>query len=153
MASNPRALRGCVEDIAWRRNLRIIAPDRPGYGLSTFQPNRRILDYLQDTQSLVDHLGISRFAVLGGSGGEPYALACSHSLPHVRLVGIRILAGARPWAARREHISIARRLVSLAATHSPATLRAILDACVGASRRGVSTEPVTRWLDNWLEKG
>ncbi|CBF82127.1 hypothetical protein AN5308.2 [Aspergillus nidulans FGSC A4] len=43
------------DDIAWRRNLRIIEPDRPGYGLSAFQPNRRILDYLEDTQSLADH--------------------------------------------------------------------------------------------------
>ncbi|KAL4816803.1 Alpha/Beta hydrolase protein [Aspergillus spinulosporus] len=140
------------DDIAWRRNLRIIAPHRPGYGLSTFQPNRRILDYPQDTQSLVDHLGIFRFAVLGGSGGGPYALACAHSLPHDRLAGVGILAGAGPWAAGREHISIARRLISLAATHSPTVFRVFLDAFVEACRWGVSSRPVTRWLDNWLEK-
>ena len=140
------------DDIAWRRNLRIIAPDRPGYGLSTFQPNRRILDYLQDTQSLVDHLGIVSFAVLGGSGGGPYALACAHSLPHDRLTGVGILAGAGPWAAGREHISIARRIISLAASHSPTAFRVILDALVGVCRYGVSTRPVIRWLDKWLEK-
>ncbi|KAL4758081.1 alpha/beta fold hydrolase [Aspergillus foveolatus] len=99
------------DNVACGRNLCIIAPDRPGYGLSTFQPNRRILDYLQDTQSLADHLGIFRFAVLGDSDGGPYAFACAHSLPHDRLAGVGILAGAGPWASGRVHISIARRPV------------------------------------------
>ncbi|KAL4999942.1 Alpha/Beta hydrolase protein [Aspergillus recurvatus] len=140
------------DDIARGANLRIIAPDRPGYGLSTFQPNRRILNYPRDTQSLMDHLGVSRFAVLGGSGGGPYALACAYSLPHDRLVGVGILAGAGPWAAGREHISIARRLISLAATNSPTALRALLGGIVTVGRWGVHTRPATRWLDSWLEK-
>ncbi|KAL6238325.1 hypothetical protein BDW75DRAFT_227961 [Aspergillus navahoensis] len=140
------------DDIARRRNLRIIAPDRPGYGLSTFEPNRRILDFPQDAQSLVDHLGVSSFAVLGGSGGGPYTLACAHSLSHDGLAAVGILAGAGPWQAGREHISIARRLTSLAATRSPAVLGALLEAIVTVGRWGVSTGPATRWLDNWLEK-
>ncbi|KAL5046697.1 hypothetical protein BDW71DRAFT_63443 [Aspergillus fruticulosus] len=140
------------DEIARRRNIRIIAPDRPGYGLSTFQPNRRILDYPHDAQSLVDRLGVSRFVILGGSGGGPYALACAHSLPHDGLAGVGILAGAGPWLAGREHISTARRLTSLVATHSPTALGALLDAFVTVGRWGASTWPATRWLDNWLEK-
>ncbi len=31
-----------VEPIACQRNLQVICPDRPAFGLSTFQPNRRI---------------------------------------------------------------------------------------------------------------
>ncbi|KAL4916147.1 Alpha/Beta hydrolase protein [Aspergillus aurantiobrunneus] len=140
------------DDIARRRNLRIVSPDRPGYGLSTFQPKRQIMDYPADIRLLVDHLGVSQFAVLGGSGGGPYALACAHSLLQRRLSGVGILAGAGPWAAGRQYVSTARRLTSLAATHSPTALRAVLDGAVDTSRWCMSTGPATRWLDNWLEK-
>ncbi|RDW58944.1 alpha/beta fold hydrolase [Aspergillus mulundensis] len=140
------------DDLARQRNLRVVAPDRPGYGLSTFQPNRRIMNYPADIQQLVDSLRISEFVVLGGSGGGPYALACAHSLPHERLSGVGIIAGAGPWEAGRQYVSTGRKLTSLAATHSPTALRVILDAFVGVSRWAASTSPATRWLDDWLEK-
>ncbi|KAL4780097.1 Alpha/Beta hydrolase protein [Aspergillus varians] len=141
-----------VDQIARQRCLRVIAPDRPGYGLSTFQAGRRITDYPADTQSLVDHLGVSKFAVLGGSGGGPYALACAHSLPHERLSAVGVLAGAGPWAAGRQYVSTARRLLSLGAIYSPTALRVLIDGLVDTSRWCIRTGPATRWVDNWLEK-
>jgi hypothetical protein len=45
--------------------------------MSTFQPNRRILDWPSDILELADHLKISQFYVLGTSGGCPYVLACA----------------------------------------------------------------------------
>ncbi|KAL2862818.1 alpha/beta fold hydrolase [Aspergillus lucknowensis] len=139
-----------LDALARRRGLRIISPDRPGYGLSTFQPNRCIMDWPGDVQSLVDHLCIPRFAVLGGSGGGPYSLACAHALPPERLSAVGILAGAGPWEAG--HVSAARRLISLAATHTPTALGVLIDGLVGVSRWAANTGPVARWLDNWLEK-
>ncbi|KAL4908632.1 hypothetical protein BDW74DRAFT_102288 [Aspergillus multicolor] len=138
--------------LARQRNLGVVAPDRPGYGLSTFQPKRRILDYPANIQQLVDHLDISKFAVLGSSGGGPYALACAHLLQHERLSAVGILAGAGPWEAGRQYVSTGRKLTSLAATHTPTVLKAILDAAVSASRWAVSTRPATQWLDDWLER-
>ncbi|KAL5344025.1 Alpha/Beta hydrolase protein [Aspergillus crustosus] len=141
-----------VESIARKKGLRIIAPDRPGYGLSTFQPARRIPDWPGDVQTLVDHLGLSRFAVLGGSGGGPYALACAHLLPREKLVGLGVLAGAGPWEAGLQHVSLPRRLISLMARRIPGLLEVGLDGTIGALRWAVSTKPVIRWVENWLEQ-
>jgi len=59
---------------------RVIAPHRPGYGNSDFTPLRRMADWARDVAALADHLGLARFALLGVSGGAPYALACAWSL-------------------------------------------------------------------------
>jgi pimeloyl-ACP methyl ester carboxylesterase len=50
--------------------------DRPGYGLSEPLPGRSVADAPADIAVLADHLGFDRFAVVGGSGGAPHALAC-----------------------------------------------------------------------------
>ncbi len=61
--------------------LHVVAPDRPGYGLSDFKAERSIADWVMDVRELVRHLSWNRFAILGISGGGPYALACSAKLP------------------------------------------------------------------------
>ena len=55
--------------------------DRPGYGPSTRWPGRRVADVVSDVVQAADLLGWDRFAVWGGSGGAPHALACSALLP------------------------------------------------------------------------
>lgn len=54
--------------------LRIICPDRPGIGLSTFDPRRKLLDYPPQIAQLARYLGLETFRVMGGSGGGPYAV-------------------------------------------------------------------------------
>ncbi|MGH2633431.1 MAG: alpha/beta fold hydrolase [Tepidiformaceae bacterium] len=61
-------------------HVRLIAFDRPGYGLSDFQPGRTISDWPADVAECADMLGLGDFAVAGYSGGGPYALACGLSL-------------------------------------------------------------------------
>jgi len=69
--------------------IRLIVPDRPGFGLSTYQPGRQIKDWPADCSLLLDHLGIVRFSVLGFSAGGAYALACAALLPErVRQVAL-----------------------------------------------------------------
>jgi pimeloyl-ACP methyl ester carboxylesterase len=75
--------------------IRVIAPDRPGFGSSDFQPGRSILDWPRDITVLADQLGIDRFAVLGLSGGAPYALACAHKIPQ-QLTAIGVISGIGP---------------------------------------------------------
>ncbi|MDJ0497340.1 MAG: alpha/beta hydrolase [Acidimicrobiia bacterium] len=55
--------------------VRLVTIDRPGHGLSDFQPDRSLLDWPEDIAALADHLGIEGFAVSGWSFGGPYALA------------------------------------------------------------------------------
>ena len=141
-----------TDQIARRHRLRIIAPDRPGFGLSTFQPDRRITDWPADVRALAHHLRLSHFAVLGGSGGGPYALACAHALPRETLSAVGIMAGAPPWQAGTQGVPMSSRAVSLAAKHWPAGLRRLVDMLVGTFRMGLATRTATRWIDNWLGK-
>ncbi|KAJ4382305.1 hypothetical protein N0V86_002639 [Didymella sp. IMI 355093] len=76
--------------------IRLIAPDRPGIGLSTYKPNRKILDWPADVLALADALKISQFYILGVSGGASYALACIKRIPKSRLLGVSIVSGMYP---------------------------------------------------------
>jgi pimeloyl-ACP methyl ester carboxylesterase len=86
------------DEITRKLGVRLITVDRPGYGLSDFQPGRRILDWPDDIAVLVDSLGIEKFAVAGHSGGGPYAAACAYALPD-RVSAAAILSGAGPLDA------------------------------------------------------
>ncbi|KAI1162406.1 alpha/beta hydrolase fold protein [Nemania serpens] len=75
---------------------RIISVDRPGYGLSSPQPDRTILDHANDIDYLARHLDLESYAVLGISGGGPYALACAAALPADRLKAVLVICGLGP---------------------------------------------------------
>lgn len=70
-----------VDALFRKLGVRLIAPDRPGMGASDFQADRRLLDWPADVHCLAAAVGAERFAVLGVSGGGPYALACAYALP------------------------------------------------------------------------
>jgi len=53
-----------VEKSAFSNNLRIIAPDRPGFGDSDFKPNYSLHDYNDDIIEIVDQLNISKFGIV-----------------------------------------------------------------------------------------
>ncbi|TML54587.1 MAG: alpha/beta hydrolase [Actinobacteria bacterium] len=59
-----------------RHGTHFVAYDRPGYGGSDPQPGRSVAAAAGDIQAIADELGFERFAVVGGSGGAPHALAC-----------------------------------------------------------------------------
>jgi pimeloyl-ACP methyl ester carboxylesterase len=82
-------------EAAARAGVRVIAPERPGFGLSTYKPKRRIVDWPDDVAQLADALGIERFAVMGVSGGGPYAAACACKLPS-RVRALAIVSGVGP---------------------------------------------------------
>lgn len=67
--------------IASRLGARVITVDRPGFGLSDYQPGRTLLDWPADVAELADALDLPSFAVIGISGGGPYAAACAYALP------------------------------------------------------------------------
>ena len=83
---------GIAQEALSRGGVRLIAVDRPGYGLSDFQRGRRIGDWPQDVTSVADALGIRRFAIMGVSGGGPYATACAARLPD-RVTATGIVCG------------------------------------------------------------
>jgi pimeloyl-ACP methyl ester carboxylesterase len=84
-----------TDDVGKQMNIRIISVDRPGYGLSDFQKDRTLLDWAKDINDIADRLRIKKFAVLGISGGGPYAAACAYAIPD-RLTKIGIVVGIAP---------------------------------------------------------
>ena len=78
--------------------VRLIAVDRPGFGGSTPQPGRRLLDWPADVAALAGHLGIPGFHLVGVSGGGPYAVACAALLPQV--AGAALVSPVPPLAGR-----------------------------------------------------
>ena len=76
-------------------SIRLITIDRPGYGLSSFQPGRQLLDWPDDVVQLADALAITRFAILGVSGGGPHAAACAYKIPE-RLAAVAMVSSLRP---------------------------------------------------------
>jgi pimeloyl-ACP methyl ester carboxylesterase len=86
------------DELNQQLGVRMITPDRPGYGMSDFQEDRTYLDWPDDINELADQLGIDRFAVLGWSSGGPYAAAVAHGIPQ-RLTVAVIVAGEGPYAS------------------------------------------------------
>lgn len=84
-----------LDEPARSAGIRIIAPERPGIGLSSPQPGRQFIDWASDIQELADRLGTERFHVLGLSGGAPHALAVAQAIP-ARVVRAAIVSGAAP---------------------------------------------------------
>ncbi len=72
--------------------LRVVTPDRPGYGGSTPLRGRTTAGWAADVAALADHLGVERFAVVGLSSGGPYTVACA-SLLGDRITGAVVAAG------------------------------------------------------------
>ncbi len=84
-----------ADKVAARLGIRVIALDRPGFGLSDFKPGRTIADWPDDLVEAADILGADRFPVIGLSAGGPYAAACAFSIPH-RLTSVAIVSGMGP---------------------------------------------------------
>ncbi len=116
--------------------VRLVCPDRPGYGLSTFQSGRRLVDWPGDVAHLADHLGIGQFAVMGISGGGPHSAVCA-ALLGSRVTASAIVSGVGPLGDPRATESMKRLnqiLTRLARRRSP-VIRALVTAQVEVARR------------------
>jgi pimeloyl-ACP methyl ester carboxylesterase len=110
-----------LDDAAQEFGVRVVAPDRPGFGASTPKPGRSIVDWVRDLDELTDHLQLGSYRLLAISGGSPYALAVAwihaERVPHLGLLSVicpldvpGVTRDANPpvrftfWAARRASI-------------------------------------------------
>lgn len=100
-----------THDHALRLGITVIAPDRWGYGGTDPHPAPSLPAFAQDIASLADILGLSTFAVLGVSGGGPYAAAVASSLPD-RVSALALVAPVGPIAglAQTPPMSLLHRL-------------------------------------------
>jgi pimeloyl-ACP methyl ester carboxylesterase len=80
------------------RGLRTVMYSRPGYGTSTPQPGRQVIDAAADAAHVLDAVGAATFRTIGWSGGGPHALACAAALPDRCLATVAI-ASVAPYPA------------------------------------------------------
>lgn len=155
---------------------RIISLDRPGYGDSDPAPERLISDWPEDVLLIADALDLEHFALVGVSGGGPYALACAWRLaqpePHGlqgRMAACGLVCPLGPiyrdeqlqqmhWAARM-NLNIGRQpdwlrdLVFGSATttmleHWPALVESARSLAAPAADRKILSDPTTTAILN-----
>jgi pimeloyl-ACP methyl ester carboxylesterase len=126
--------------------VRQVTLERPGFGLSTFDPDRELLDWPEDVTGAADALGFDEFAVVGGSGGGPFVLACAAAIPD-RLTHVGIVGGLGPLDApgATEGMALANRL-GFTLARVPLVLRPFLWLRI----RKIRSDP-DAFVDDWAE--
>ena len=78
--------------------LRLIAPDRPGSGGTDRRRLSQVADWARDATEVLDALQVDSAAVLGISGGGPFAAACAARIPsRVRSLLLVSALGQPDW--------------------------------------------------------
>jgi len=115
-----RFMFGLTDGAARDRGLRIIAPDRPGYGHSDYRRNLSLMRSAEDFVALVDGLGVERLAVIGVSGGGPHAIATAAAIQE-RVALLALISPVGPIAECRKQIRMSRmhRLIFTKMGRSP----------------------------------
>src|SRR5207248_6170960 len=86
-----------LERAAHERGLRLVTTSRPGYGDSSRQPGRVVVDVVADTAAVLAAIGTERCLIAGWSGGGPHALACGARLGAA--TAVLVIAGVAPYQA------------------------------------------------------
>jgi pimeloyl-ACP methyl ester carboxylesterase len=132
LGTNLSRLAHLGDDAPRSAGVRLVLVDRPGYGLSDFQPGRALLDWPRDVAELADALGVERFAVFGMSGGGPHAAACGFALPE-RVTAVGLVSSPGPvWDRRELLFSLPphrQELVPVAERDPTAAARQLIDDC------------------------
>jgi pimeloyl-ACP methyl ester carboxylesterase len=119
--------------------LRLLAPNRPGVGQSDPRPGglKTVAQYVDELRQLAAALDVDRYALLGYSGGGPYAAAVAAAARPDELIAVAIVAGAGnvgEWAAIDDYQPADQRMTRLA-LRAPALARAALYASGFSARR------------------
>lgn len=90
---------------AEKNNLRILAVDRPGHGLSDMNSEGSILDFARDVKQVTEHLNIDTFSVAGMSAGAPFALGIAYLYPK-NVCKAGIISGFAPFSKQnKKHLT------------------------------------------------
>jgi pimeloyl-ACP methyl ester carboxylesterase len=92
-----RGVARAAAPVAAALGLRLVAPDRAGFGASSPAPKRGIADWPADHAALLDALGAERAGILAQSGGTPYALVAGAALGE-RITAIALIGALAPLA-------------------------------------------------------
>ena len=133
------------DEPARKHGMRLICPDRPGIGLSDFQPNRTLFDWPDTLVQLAAHVGADNYHVIGWSGGSPYVLVTALKL-RKRLLSASIICGAPPlkFLGDRQMFWLYRFMIQL--RHYFPTLLGLVLRLGGVVAKGNPEKVPLRWL-------
>lgn len=123
-----------------RPGVRLYVIDRPGIGCSDPYCCKTFLTWPADLQCFVDTLKIGKFAVMGASGGTPYALAVARAMPE-RVTTVSIACPMAPLEAVGSKTGSGAMGARLAVQH-PLLSRAVLTRFATAERRRPNRMPM-----------
>lgn len=125
-----------LHEVGQRASLRIVAPERPGIGASTFQRGRTLVQWADDVRELLESLQVHDFHIIAVSGGAPYGFLLTERFMS-RVKSLSVVSGMAPpcfprfWSDQkffyRALFSLARRF--------PASLFPILSPLVVFAKR------------------
>ncbi|MGQ4554896.1 alpha/beta fold hydrolase [Halobellus sp. GM3] len=118
---------------ARERGVRILAPDRPGYGRSSPRPLSGVREAGPLVRALLDDAGVERAGIIAFSGGSPFALAAAATCPE-RVRRVDSVAGVAPPGST-DDLPIVQRLLSGLATRAPSLLAGLLRGQAVLARR------------------
>jgi pimeloyl-ACP methyl ester carboxylesterase len=135
-----RILFKLMDEAARNAGVRLIAPERPGYSLSQPSAKATLLHYSDDIAELADKWELTQFAVMGMSGGGPYALACAYKLVH-RLTVAAIVSGIGPLRLPGSTADMVRgnRMIFRLGKLSPRLVALLLPQLMKLSLRSMAT--------------
>lgn len=99
-----RLMFALADQEARARGLRIIAPERPGYGLSDAKDFAMLQDASEDIVGLAHFLDLKEFALIGVSGGGPFAVAAASLMPE-RIKLLALISPVGPIADVADRVS------------------------------------------------
>ena len=139
----------CAHEAALKHGVQLIAPNRPFVGRSSAARRDSVAEHVPDVAALADALGLGRFAVIGASGGAPYALACLAKMPQRCRVGV-LVSGLGPVAepAVLELMPPFIRQALVWGRRFPWVLRGVIGVQrrrVQADAEGVLAQLIRRW--------
>ncbi|WP_239685558.1 alpha/beta fold hydrolase [Halolamina pelagica] len=116
-------LAALFDSAAAQSGVRLLAPDRPGFGESSPWPERAVNDAPRFLTPVLDDAGVDTAGLVAFSGGSPYALATAATVPD-RITRVDVVAGATPPTTDDETPAVQRLLTGLATT-TPRILRGL----------------------------
>ena len=140
-----RLLAGLFDGAARERGLRLLAPDRPGFGRSAPWPDRTADDG-RVVAAVLDDAGVDRAGVVAFSGGAPHALAAAAAHPE-RVSRVDLVAGATPPDLAPSPPAV-QRLLGWLATRTPLVLRGLLRGQTWLAARFDPSLVVSQYADD-----
>jgi pimeloyl-ACP methyl ester carboxylesterase len=117
-----RLMFALAHNAARERGVRLIAPERPGYGLSDYRRVESLAQIAEDLGAVADAYGLARFAVMGVSGGAPHAVAAAEAMPD-RISLLALVAPVGEVADGQLRLSGFHRFVFKALARRPWAMR------------------------------